>query len=206
VVVVGRYYDPATGQFLSVDPMVSKSQMSFAYANDNPVGQSDPSGKLVIGVCGGIAIALGGAFDGSVCLARTRDEPWDDIGFLRTVGFGFGVGSSVSVGLLISNADRIGDLAGWFNDAALGVGLYGVNVFWGQSPLSHKTVWGVVLQRGASTGGAVSYDWTYTWASVERNRAIANPLRWAWDAAIVALGGYANAKLWLGFAKAFAHL
>jgi uncharacterized protein RhaS with RHS repeats len=43
-IVVGRYYDPATGQFLSVDPAVSLTQAPYSYANDNPVNEEDPLG------------------------------------------------------------------------------------------------------------------------------------------------------------------
>jgi hypothetical protein len=41
---VARYYDPATGQFLSVDPEVSETLTPFAYAGDDPVNANDPSG------------------------------------------------------------------------------------------------------------------------------------------------------------------
>ena len=41
---VGRYYDPPTGQFLSVDPLVRQTQQPYLYAADNPVKFSDPTG------------------------------------------------------------------------------------------------------------------------------------------------------------------
>jgi hypothetical protein len=41
---VHRYYDPTTGQFLTVDPLVSVTGQPFSYANDDPVNGSDPSG------------------------------------------------------------------------------------------------------------------------------------------------------------------
>ncbi len=41
---VHRYYDPTTGQFLTVDPLVSITGQPFGYANDDPVNGSDPSG------------------------------------------------------------------------------------------------------------------------------------------------------------------
>ena len=34
--LVGRYYDPKTGQFLSVDPLVQETQQAYLYAGDNP--------------------------------------------------------------------------------------------------------------------------------------------------------------------------
>jgi RHS repeat-associated protein len=39
-----RVYDPATAQFLSVDPAVQATRAPYNYAEDNPVNQSDPTG------------------------------------------------------------------------------------------------------------------------------------------------------------------
>jgi RHS repeat-associated protein len=44
IYLIGRYYDPATGQFLSVDPMVEQTLEAFGYAGDNPVNENDPNG------------------------------------------------------------------------------------------------------------------------------------------------------------------
>lgn len=41
-----RYYDPATGQFLSVDPEVRSTPQPYAYATGNPVSQTDPTGMV----------------------------------------------------------------------------------------------------------------------------------------------------------------
>ena len=41
---VHRYYDPATGQFLSMDPLVTITGAPYFYAGDNPVNGSDPTG------------------------------------------------------------------------------------------------------------------------------------------------------------------
>ena len=52
--VVGRYYDPQTGQFLSVDPLVDATGQPYAYARDDPVDSSDPTGNcgnFPTGVC-----------------------------------------------------------------------------------------------------------------------------------------------------------
>jgi RHS repeat-associated protein len=39
-----RWYDPATGQFLSVDPLESETQQAYVYADDDPVTLADLSG------------------------------------------------------------------------------------------------------------------------------------------------------------------
>jgi len=55
---VGRYYDPATGQFLSVDPLVDVTGQPYAYTGDDPVNAIDPDGLDC-----GIFSALCGAYD-----------------------------------------------------------------------------------------------------------------------------------------------
>jgi RHS repeat-associated protein len=44
-----RTYDPATAQFLSVDPAEPITRAPYTYAKDNPLNLSDPSGLSVLG-------------------------------------------------------------------------------------------------------------------------------------------------------------
>jgi RHS repeat-associated protein len=44
VYLINRYYDPATGQFLSVDPSLSQTLAPYGYVNENPVSATDPNG------------------------------------------------------------------------------------------------------------------------------------------------------------------
>ena len=39
-----RYYDPATGQFTSTDPIVAQTRQAYAYVADSPLNGSDTSG------------------------------------------------------------------------------------------------------------------------------------------------------------------
>ncbi|MGH2863252.1 MAG: RHS repeat-associated core domain-containing protein [Solirubrobacteraceae bacterium] len=39
-----RWYDPSTGQFLTVDPLVSNTEQPYDYAGDNPIANIDPTG------------------------------------------------------------------------------------------------------------------------------------------------------------------
>ena len=48
--LIGRYYDPATGQFLSVDPLVDETGQAYAYTGGDPVNGADPTGTAK---CGG---------------------------------------------------------------------------------------------------------------------------------------------------------
>ncbi|MEU8078913.1 RHS repeat-associated core domain-containing protein [Catellatospora citrea] len=51
-----REYDPAVGRFLSVDPLMGGPQQlhGYAYANNNPIAMSDPSGLAPCGMPGPI--------------------------------------------------------------------------------------------------------------------------------------------------------
>jgi uncharacterized protein RhaS with RHS repeats len=42
--LINRYYAPQLGQFISVDPDVSATGLSYAYGNNDPVRDIDPSG------------------------------------------------------------------------------------------------------------------------------------------------------------------
>ena len=42
IYLVNRWFDPATAQFMSIDPALSQTQQPYEYAGDNPVNQVDP--------------------------------------------------------------------------------------------------------------------------------------------------------------------
>ncbi|MCU1489438.1 MAG: type secretion protein Rhs, partial [Acidimicrobiaceae bacterium] len=55
VYLINRYYDPGTGQFLTVDPMVDQTGQAYAYTGDDPVNGVDPLGLSVWGtITGGL--------------------------------------------------------------------------------------------------------------------------------------------------------
>jgi Bacterial EndoU nuclease len=62
---INRYYDPATGQFVSVDPMVNETGQPYLYAGDDPVNGVDPDGLCLFGGswCNGIQNAIASTFD-----------------------------------------------------------------------------------------------------------------------------------------------
>ena len=48
VYMKNRYYDPATGVFVSQDPLINQTNQAYVYAGDNPVSNWDPSGECVV--------------------------------------------------------------------------------------------------------------------------------------------------------------
>ncbi|MGC1184679.1 MAG: RHS repeat-associated core domain-containing protein [Candidatus Dormiibacterota bacterium] len=62
-----RYYDSATGQFLSVDPLVAETGMPYAYTAGDPVNTSDVSGLCSWLGCIGAAVYAASQATG-VCL------------------------------------------------------------------------------------------------------------------------------------------
>jgi RHS repeat-associated protein len=44
IYLINRYYDPQTGQFISVDPAVGQTHQPYQYTGDNPVNHVDPTG------------------------------------------------------------------------------------------------------------------------------------------------------------------
>ncbi|WTO67646.1 RHS repeat-associated core domain-containing protein [Streptomyces sp. NBC_00209] len=75
--VGAREYDPASGRFLSVDPVLApedhESLNGYAYANNTPVTLSDPTGLRPDGACGGASSSCNG---GTETWTKTKDG-WD---------------------------------------------------------------------------------------------------------------------------------
>jgi hypothetical protein len=43
--LIGRHYDPETGQCLTVDPLVQETGLPYTYTGDDPVNGVDPTGR-----------------------------------------------------------------------------------------------------------------------------------------------------------------
>lgn len=54
-----RYYDPGTGQFLTRDPAEALTREPYAYAGDNPLSFTDPSGLDIFDDIGSVASTVG---------------------------------------------------------------------------------------------------------------------------------------------------
>ena len=60
--LLARYYDPATGLFTTPDPLLDLTNQPYAYAGNDPINQTDPTGQCPWCVIAGGAI-LGGGID-----------------------------------------------------------------------------------------------------------------------------------------------
>ena len=102
-----RAYDPATGQFLTVDPAVSLTRAPYTYAGDNPLTYADPLGLFpwetivsgistvaTVGVCltpgvdvigCGPAIAINAGIQSGLVLASSR-SPGEKAGLVLANG------------------------------------------------------------------------------------------------------------------------
>jgi RHS repeat-associated protein len=49
IYLINRYYDPATDQFLSIDPDVDTTNQAYEFAGDEPLNYSDPLGLQFVG-------------------------------------------------------------------------------------------------------------------------------------------------------------
>jgi hypothetical protein len=78
--LLGRYYDPQTGQFLSVDPLVDETGEPYEYVGGDPVDRTDPNGEA------GTQFAGGGACTTQECPEIEQDwnmssgQILDDVG------------------------------------------------------------------------------------------------------------------------------
>jgi RHS repeat-associated protein len=94
VYLVHRYYDPASGQFLTVDPALTTTEAPYSYTDDDPLNASDPTGESL----------WGGAFD---VVKSLVDAKWGE----AVKGY---VGSALNgVDLGLGLADIAPCLKGW---------------------------------------------------------------------------------------------
>lgn len=70
-----RYYDPATGQFLTRDPLTEQTGQPYAYADGDPVNNIDPSGNFSWPNPGQLGTRFVGFVDGATfgATAEARD-------------------------------------------------------------------------------------------------------------------------------------
>jgi len=136
IYLIGRYYDPTTGQFLSADPDVAQTRQSYIYSDDNPSNEADPNGLDSEGYCGVISLSLLGAAGwGSLCIVEVNGNAQVGVTFTGGGGSGLNLGSitknlssnafkvanfiSTTGGIAYeaSNANTVAQLGNWFFSA-----------------------------------------------------------------------------------------
>jgi RHS repeat-associated protein len=97
-----RTYDPATAQFLTVDPLEAISGEPYGYAGDNPLSYGDSLGLLWTPLAGG----AGGA---DAACGATIEIPGVDIGTCGAAGIGTGIAAAgAAIGVVTAVAGNEG--------------------------------------------------------------------------------------------------
>lgn len=189
--VVARYYDPATAQFLTVDQDVATTLSPYGYVAGNPLNGADPSGDCgglfgvvceawdatagqvvhyvqnhTIGGCVNAAAGFGVYGDATGCVALVGGH----FTLIGTLGGGGGSpGASLTGGLLLSNASSPQQLskgfAFWGGSADLGASI-GDDFSVGQDACNN-TIWENQVTAGLGVDLPIPFEFhggaSYTW-------------------------------------------
>jgi RHS repeat-associated protein len=121
-----RYYDPATAQFLTVDPMVDDTRAAYAYAEGDPLNRTDPTGLWTLR--GALSTGLAGVSTVTGMLA---------IGLAVTGGGGAVMeGISIVTGGLATILDC--SSAGWNVQCAVGLGAFVLGAAGGAARMANR--------------------------------------------------------------------
>ncbi|MBT1185191.1 RHS repeat protein [Streptomyces sp. CJ_13] len=104
-----RGLDVKAGRFTTPDPRPETAQApnasTYAYANNDPVNQSDPSGACPLCVSAGIGAAFGAVVEGGIYTWQHRDGGFTGWGLAKAAGRGAVVGGIA--GLLMPGAGNL---------------------------------------------------------------------------------------------------
>jgi RHS repeat-associated protein len=154
-----RDYDPRTGQFLTIDPNVDTTLQPYAYAGNNPLQNTDPSGQcpICVSVIGGGVI--GGLVGGGTYLWKHRNDDNFSLGDMAKAA-GKGALTGAIGGLLMPGAGIAAASALGLEGVAAGATAFGVNAAvgagfaWAQNTVQCQPTSALDLAIGAIAGGA----------------------------------------------------
>jgi RHS repeat-associated protein len=105
-----RWYDPYLNRWIQPDTIIPQNQGvqawdRYAYANNNPLAYTDPTGHVAWFVSGAIGAAIGGIVGGALYYANNRDScDWGECGAAAGAGALAGGLIGSGVGLLAAPA------------------------------------------------------------------------------------------------------
>jgi RHS repeat-associated protein len=114
-----RFYEPATGVFISRDPIESITHQPYSYANNNPFTYSDPSGLLfgIDNLIGAAIGAVGGGLGSAASqLITTGGINWAKVGIAAAAGGAAGAVFTTCGACAGAAAGAVYDFAGQMYD------------------------------------------------------------------------------------------
>jgi RHS repeat-associated protein len=163
-----RYYDPATAQFLTVDPMLDVTRSPYGYVENNPTNNTDPSGMC--GLKCGLLVAA--ATFTVACIVAAPCGAIEGGVLVTAEGFSL-LGATVTVTAAAGDAAAVASVTGLAAMAASGSG--GAD---GECPPEVSQGWG----RGSFPTPEDSFWYHYNKHVVEQGLNI-TPEQYAQDAA-----------------------
>ncbi|MFE7545757.1 RHS repeat-associated core domain-containing protein [Streptomyces platensis] len=177
-----RSYDTTDRRFTTPDPDTtandSPNQSPYAYANNDPINQSDPSGRCPLCVSAGIGAAIGAAVEGGIYGWQHRNGGFTWGGFATATGEGAvtgaitgalmpGAGSAATRALGLTGGRALATSTAV--NAAVGAGsIWAVN----EVHCRPTTSWDLLI--GAAGGGSSSlFGPAFSWL---KNRLFAPPI------------------------------
>ncbi|MFD4833225.1 polymorphic toxin type 43 domain-containing protein [Streptomyces uncialis] len=113
-----RSYDPSVSRFTTTDPVPADERSAnpspYAYANNDPVNQADPSGLCPFCISAGIGATLGAVLEGGIYSWQHRDGGFSWSGLAKATGKGALIGGMAGAAMPAAG-----------NIAARGLGLTG---------------------------------------------------------------------------------
>jgi RHS repeat-associated protein len=103
-----RYYDPTTGQFLTVDPAYDLTTSRYSYATGNPLNISDPSGELPTIAIGAILGGVAGVGVGAGTYLATHWNSGFNAQDLGAAALGGGVSGTITGACLGTGVGLLG--------------------------------------------------------------------------------------------------
>jgi RHS repeat-associated protein len=152
-----RYYDPATGRFISKDPLENLTRTPYTYASNNASNFVDPTGLFTVGLCGHgpSIVALVYATGGSCFqLAISKDRFQIGTSHNGNVGAGTPAVNLFGFGIQASNGALVSDLSG---RSAIGGGSGGQGLTAGLDGFVGKNSDGCQIVGGELSFGVLSF-------------------------------------------------